>query len=67
MDEHEFIIMIIAWIVGTGSLGSATLAICGTAMQYGRKAALQISSGVLATGLLFCAAGIQLLISTIET
>jgi len=48
METTTLLIIVFAWIVGAGSPGPATLAISATAMQHGRKAGLQISSGVVA-------------------
>lgn len=48
MEFYELIIIVFAWVIGTGSPGPATLAISATAMDHGRKAGLTIASGVVA-------------------
>ncbi|MGD9863039.1 MAG: LysE family translocator [Pseudodonghicola sp.] len=40
-------LILLGWIVATGSPGPATLAISGTAMQHGRRAGLSIAAGVV--------------------
>jgi len=48
MMFFDLSIILIAWIIGAGSPGPATLAISATAMQHGRKAGLIMSSGIIA-------------------
>lgn len=43
----EMVLLVIAWMVGGGSPGPATLAIAGTAMQRGRPAGLAVASGIV--------------------
>jgi len=47
MTIYDLLILLLAWVIGAGSPGPATLAISATAMQYGRKAGLTISSGIV--------------------
>lgn len=43
----ELVILVVAWMVGGGSPGPATLAIAGTAMRRGRAAGLAVASGIV--------------------
>ncbi|WP_373636773.1 LysE family translocator [Yoonia sp. BS5-3] len=43
----EMVLLVVAWMVGGGSPGPATLAIAGTAMQRGRPAGLAVAGGVV--------------------
>ena len=43
----ELVLLVIAWMIGGGSPGPATLAIAGTAMQRGRTAGLAVASGIV--------------------
>jgi len=47
METGHLMLIVIAWIIGAGSPGPATLAISATAMEQGRKAGLIIASGVV--------------------
>lgn len=47
MIENLWIILL-AWIVGAGSPGPATLAISATAMEHGRRAGVTIAAGIVA-------------------
>lgn len=48
MTPPELLALWIAWCLAGGSPGPATLAIAGTAMDRGRRAALMVSLGILA-------------------
>lgn len=39
--------VLLGWMLAGGSPGPATLAICGTSMQYGRRAGLTLAAGVM--------------------
>ncbi len=43
----EIVLLLIAWMVGGGSPGPATLAIAGTAMRRGRAAGLAVAGGIV--------------------
>ena len=47
MTGYETLLILIAWGVAGGSPGPATLAISGTAMLAGRRAALTIAAGIV--------------------
>ena len=46
MTGFEFALLLLAWAIGGGSPGPATLAIAGTAMNQGRAAGLAVASGI---------------------
>ena len=46
MDISTVLIVVLAWVIGAGSPGPATLAISATAMEHGRKAGVIIASGI---------------------
>ncbi len=48
MFGPDLFIILLAWIIGGGSPGPATLAISATAMTHGRKAGVVIAAGVVA-------------------
>ncbi|MEM7289985.1 MAG: LysE family translocator [Pseudomonadota bacterium] len=48
MELETTLLIVIAWIVGAGSPGPATLAISATAMEHGRKAGIVIAAGICA-------------------
>ncbi|MEM8652698.1 MAG: LysE family transporter [Pseudomonadota bacterium] len=48
MFGPDLLIILLAWIIGGGSPGPATLAISATAMTHGRKAGVVIAAGVVA-------------------
>ena len=47
MTGIEFILVLIAWAIGGGSPGPATLAIAGTSMNRGRGAGLAVAAGIV--------------------
>ncbi|MEJ6399286.1 LysE family translocator [Yoonia sp. 208BN28-4] len=47
MTGWEFPLLLVAWAIGGGSPGPATLAIAGTAMDRGRMAGLAVASGII--------------------
>ena len=46
MTGFEFSLLLVAWAIGGGSPGSATLAIAGASMNRGRTAGLAVAAGV---------------------
>ena len=44
MELETTLLVVIAWIIGAGSPGPATLAISATAMEHGRKAGIIIAA-----------------------
>lgn len=48
MEIGFLLIVVMAWMIGAGSPGPATLAISATAMEHGRKAGVTIASGIVA-------------------
>lgn len=47
MSGWELALLYVAWLIGGGSPGPATLALASTGMARGRKAALALSGGIL--------------------
>lgn len=47
MTGWELALLYIAWLIGGGSPGPATLALASTGMARGRKAALALAMGIL--------------------
>lgn len=47
MTGWEFTLLLIAWAIGGGSPGPATLAIAGTAMERDRAAGLAVATGII--------------------
>jgi len=47
MTGIEFILLLVAWAIGGGSPGPATLAIAGTSMNRGRAAGLAVAGGIV--------------------
>ena len=47
MTGWELALLYIAWLIGGGSSGPATLALASTGMARGRKAALALAMGIL--------------------
>jgi threonine efflux protein len=47
MTGWEFALLLLAWAVGGGSPGPATLAIAGTAMERGRLPGLAVATGII--------------------
>ncbi len=47
MTGFEFAVVLIAWAIGGGSPGPATLAIAGTSMNRGRGAGLAVAAGIV--------------------
>ena len=48
MELSTLSIVLLAWMIGAGSPGPATLAISATAMEHGRRAGIIIASGICA-------------------
>ncbi|MEO0329883.1 MAG: LysE family transporter [Pseudomonadota bacterium] len=48
MDYGFLMLVLLAWVIGGGSPGPATLAISATAMEHGRRSGLLIASGIVA-------------------
>lgn len=48
MGIYELSIIVLAWVIGAGSPGPATLAISATSMEHGRQAGVTIAAGVVA-------------------
>ena len=46
MTGFEFSLLLVAWAIGGGSPGSATLAIAGASMNRGRTAGLAVAAGI---------------------
>ena len=48
MGIYELSLIVLAWVIGAGSPGPATLAISATSMEHGRKAGITIAAGIVA-------------------
>lgn len=48
MTGIEFAVVLLAWAIGGGSPGPATLAIAGTSMNRGRSAGVAVAAGIVA-------------------
>ena len=48
MEFYEISIIVLAWVIGAGSPGPATLAISATAMEHGRQSGVTIAAGIVA-------------------
>lgn len=46
MTGFEFLLLLVAWAIGGGSPGPATLAIAGASMNRGRTAGLAVAAGI---------------------
>lgn len=47
MPVAEFVLILLAWAIGGGSPGPATLAIAGTSMNRGRRAGVAVAAGIV--------------------
>lgn len=47
MPVAEFVLILLAWAIGGGSPGPATLAIAGTSMNRGRRAGVAVAAGMV--------------------
>lgn len=48
MGFYELSIIVLAWVIGAGSPGPATLAISATSMEHGRQSGVTIAAGIVA-------------------
>ncbi len=48
MEFYELSIIVLAWVIGAGSPGPATLAISATSMEHGRQSGVTIAAGIVA-------------------